>query len=93
MERGGIITSKGIQEVQNQAPDPENGFEFGFEDLHRLDDPKTLATFHTHPNASSNLTNLDYVAFMSYPKLKHYIVGNDGVRCYRVHKGQIIEEN
>lgn len=93
MERGGILTNKGIQELKNIDSDPEHAFSMSPQDLEKLNSSNTTATFHTHPNAKSLLTNLDYLAFLHYPRLKHYIIGNDGIRCYRVHKGAVIEES
>lgn len=93
MERGGIITNQGVQELKNASLDPEGGFSYSDEDLNKLNEETTLATFHTHPNCNSVLTTVDYISFLSYPRLKHYIVGKDGVRCYRIQKGVIIEEN
>lgn len=74
----------GPVECSNVCEDPENGFEFSFEDLEKLDDPNTLGTFHTHPNHSNNLSYEDYESFLNYPVLVHYIIGNDGVKSYKI---------
>ena len=91
-ERGGIITKMGPEECQNICENPEEGFELSFEDLDRLDYPDLIGTFHTHPGGSSNLSYGDYESFLSYPMLKHYIVGEDGVRAYKTVNGRLVNE-
>lgn len=61
-----------------------------FEDQDRLDDSDVIGTFHTHPNGSSNLSYEDYESFISYPNLVHYIIGEDGVRSYKVLDGRLV---
>jgi proteasome lid subunit RPN8/RPN11 len=63
-----------------------------FDDMDKLDLADTIGTFHTHPNASANLSHEDYESFMGYPRLVHYIVGADGVRKFRVMDGILIQE-
>ena len=89
-ERGGIITRMGPVECENVCEDPENGYEMSFEDMDKLDDSDTVGTFHTHPGKSSNLSYEDYESFMAYPILVHYIVGEDGVRSFKVVEGRLI---
>lgn len=64
-----------------------------FEDLDRLDEADTLATFHTHPGQSANLSYEDYESFMGYPYLTHYIIGADGIKSYRVVNGRLLNES
>ena len=89
-ERGGIITRMGPVECENVCEDPENGYEMSYEDMDKLDDSDTMGTFHTHPSRSANLSFEDYESFMAYPGLTHYIVGEDGVRSYKVIGGELI---
>lgn len=92
-ERGGIVTKLGLVELKNVCEDPINGFELSYEDLDKLDEINTLATFHTHPGSSSNLSHEDYESFMSYPRLTHYIIGEDGISTYKVLNGMLINES
>lgn len=75
------------------AEDPEKDFEISCEDMLKLDDPNTLGTFHTHPNASSNLSMSDYISFLNYPRLIHYIYGIHGLRKFRVVEDFVIAED
>lgn len=83
-ERCGIITvNQEIREVANQAEDPENTFAFRLEDL----EDGVIATWHSHPKTSANLSIADYRFYQSWPEFIHFIVGVDEVRCYQVHDG------
>ena len=77
-------------ECNNACEDPENGFEFSFEDLEKLDDPNILGTFHTHPNHSNNLSYEDYESFLNYPVLTHYIIGDNGVKSYKIVREKVV---
>ncbi len=87
-ERVGFISSGGaIVECENIAQDPVYGFAVsGCDILAHLD---AVATWHTHPGASSNLSMDDHSAFLNFPDMKHFIIGSDGVRCYEVRDGVI----
>lgn len=87
---GFLLPPKGkVVEVENICSDPENGFEVSAEDLVKYGET-ALASWHTHPGASSNLSADDFVAFLNYPNMKHYVVGMDGVKCYVVENGKVI---
>ena len=88
---GFIIDDDHVVEVVNVCSDPVNGFEVSGEDLVRYCDIAT-ATWHTHPGQSSNLTVEDHSSFLRYPKLKHHIVGVDGISTYYVEKGKVLVE-
>ena len=89
-ERVGFIFSDDtIVEVENVAARPEDSFDVSAEDLIAYGERAT-ATFHTHPGVISNLSNDDYSAFLSWPKLRHYIIGSDGIRCYKVMNNTVI---
>jgi len=94
-ERGGFITKDGIiVEVENIHQNKEDYFMFSCDDLDKLDDENVLATFHTHPNKSANLSKEDYDAFVNWEKLLHFIVGKDKISCYKVsERGTVIVEN
>ena len=62
VERCGIITAEGeIVEKTNRAADPARFFEFSIEDLEGA-----VATWHTHPKSSANLSIDDYRFFQSW---------------------------
>jgi len=81
-ERVGFIIDDCIIEVDNICADPEQGFMIKTEDILQYADIAT-ATWHTHPNVNSNISDEDYVTVKNWPKLVHYIIGNDGVSCYK----------
>lgn len=64
-----------------------------YEDMDKLDNADTVGTFHTHPGKSANLSYDDYETFMAYPGLKHYIVGKEGVKAYKVVDGRLLNES
>lgn len=88
-ERVGFILKDGnLVEVENIASDPVQGFKVKGEDLLKcVSDAK--ATWHTHPGETFNLSVSDYIAFKSYPKLTHFIIGSNGVREYYVENGEV----
>lgn len=89
-ERLGFILEDGeIVEVFNNHEDSEKGARYLSKDLFNFAyNPKTenkaVATWHTHPNGSNNLSGEDYEAFKGHPQLTHYIVGKNGVAKYTV---------
>lgn len=90
-ERVGFIMPDGdIVEVDNQHPQPDNGFDVSIDDLEKYADT-AVATWHTHPGGEANLSLDDHEGFMNYTTLDHYIVGSDGLRRYRVVRGQIVQ--
>ena len=89
-ERVGLILKSGKAiELENVAPDPQVGSTISLDDLVRYED-EAVATWHTHPSAPSNLSMDDYEAFKNWPHLKHYIIGLEGVRCFRVAGGRVL---
>lgn len=90
-ERGGLILKDGsVIEFKNVAEVPKEGFlpEITVDLLAHLDN--ALATWHTHPGASANLSVEDWETFTQWPDHAHAIVGTDGVRWYRVERGVVI---
>lgn len=89
-ERVGIIKRDGeIVEFENVCSSPD-GFQLKGDDLLLLESEDVVATWHTHPGASANLSVGDFHAFRAWPKLTHYIVGIDGVDEYIVRDGEVI---
>lgn len=89
-ERVGFVLKSGeIVEVMNICEKPEEGFKVSGIDLLRLT-PHAQATWHTHPKADSNLSTDDWHAFLNYPELEHYIIGNDGLTKYVVENGAVL---
>ena len=93
-ERVGFVTLGGeVVEVANISETPEEAFFVSAEDLIEYED-NSVATFHTHPNLTSNLSAEDHIAFRMWPDKKHFIIGSDGVRCYSVTRsGAVIYDD
>jgi proteasome lid subunit RPN8/RPN11 len=90
-ERVGFILDDGsLVEVENEDPNPEQGFSVCAEDLITFGE-RAVATWHTHPGASSNLSMLDASAFLCWPDLTHYVIGNDGIKSYAVTNGKVVQ--
>ncbi len=86
---GFVLSNDAIIEVDNIAEDKKEGFDVSSENiLHYLDD--AVATWHTHPNSTSNLSVGDFETFLNWPNQRHYIVGNDGVQEYYVEDGEVL---
>lgn len=91
-ERCGLILSDGtIIEVPNKHPHRTKAFMIGVKDMHEAGDA-LIATWHTHPGQTSALSQDDYLGFTAWPHLLHYIVGTDGVRCYKADSTGVISE-
>lgn len=92
-ERVGFVLKDGSTvEISNICQDPKNGFDVDGADLLRyLDD--AVATWHTHPNATSNLSVGDLQSYLNYPELTHYIAGTDGVATYYVENGRVLRKD
>ena len=90
-ERGGIISkTAGLIELSNASDNPEKSFSLSIKDQELLDSPDTIGTFHTHPGSSSNLSYEDWLSFYSYPRLTHYICGEQGVITYKIQEGILV---
>jgi proteasome lid subunit RPN8/RPN11 len=86
---GFVLTNGSIVEVENICHDPENGFDVRGEDILKHED-SAEATWHTHPGCDSNLSVGDHETFLGFPHLAHYIIGIDGIRCFKVEKGRVL---
>lgn len=96
-ERVGFILSDGeVIEVPNISVTPEIAFLVKGSDILKYGLPESptpaIATWHTHPKKDANLTIEDHEMFLNYSHLKHYIVGTDGVRGYRVENGRVLND-
>lgn len=81
---GFIIPRNEIVEVRNISDKPHDGFLVAPEDIILYTEEKeAIATWHTHPNQSANLSGEDYRIFHNWPNLTHFIIGNDGVRAFK----------
>lgn len=90
-ERGGFVLEDGtLLEFPNNSPEPNEGasLEIGVEQLPLLD--YAIATWHTHPGATANLSVGDAETFTQWPNMLHAIVGTNGVRWYGVKNGAVI---
>lgn len=82
-ERCGFIMPSTLVEVANVHLNPTEGFDISADDIVRWGN-ECVATWHTHPGATSNLSEDDYSCFVKqWPELHHFIVGSDGVKCYK----------
>lgn len=81
-ERCGVILDDGsIVELDNIHPTPLLGFAMPVE---ALEASNVVATWHTHPVTGPNLSIADYRAFVSQPRLRHYVVAETEIWCYGV---------
>ena len=79
-ERGGVILRDGtIVEFTNHS---EDGFVCDVAELIPVED-RLAATWHTHPDATAQLSGMDWASFVAWPNLLHMIIGTDGIRQYR----------
>lgn len=89
-ERCGLILKDGsVIELDNIAVDKENGYQISPADIVKYEDTM-VGSWHTHPGHDSNLSEKDYVGFLMWPDLTHYIVGIDGVAKYTIKDGIIL---
>jgi proteasome lid subunit RPN8/RPN11 len=89
VERCGVILQDmTVVELSNLSPNPTEGFEMDIEQVLAL---KPIATWHTHPKTSANLSAPDYLLYLQHPDLWHYIVGSAGETwCYFVEDGVVL---
>jgi proteasome lid subunit RPN8/RPN11 len=83
---GLILKGNRVIETKNIAENPVTGFEIDAADLIANED-KLIGTWHTHPNMSSVLSEADWFGFVQWPKLKHWIIGQDTISVYTVEDG------
>lgn len=88
---GLILTGNRIIELKNQSQVPEEAFAIDAEDLIKHH-KEMIGTWHTHVVTTSYPSGADYVCFQNWPLLKHYIVGTDGVKCYKLDGKRVVED-
>jgi proteasome lid subunit RPN8/RPN11 len=86
---GFILKGNRMVEVKNIHDSPELGFEIDPEAIVRHEE-QLKATWHTHPHGNSSLSQADYVCFLNWPTLEHYIISKDGVKRYVVEDGLVV---
>ena len=89
-ERIGVILFDGtIIECENISHDKAHSAALSAENLVMFE-TLAAATWHTHPEASCNLSLDDYDAFLLWPQWRHWIIGNDGAACYEAVDEEVI---
>lgn len=89
-ERCGLILTDGtVLETANVANSPDEAFEIPDRDLVKYEE-QLAASWHTHPGVSSQLSYKDFEGFLSWPNLRHYIIGSDGITAYVVRRGAVV---
>ena len=90
VEACGLILKDGtIIDLVNVHASPDQAFHIAAADVikYELD---MAATWHTHVGKAYP-SGADYVCFRNWSKLNHYIVGDDGLKCYNVEAGTVYE--
>ncbi|WMC09501.1 hypothetical protein PU634_10275 [Oceanimonas pelagia] len=83
-ERCGVVLDNGeIIELPNRAEQPALAFEVADADLAPYMG-RVVASWHTHPRTSGNLSVSDYRTFQHYPDWQHYIIDQSSVWQYSV---------
>lgn len=89
-ERVGFILESGeIVECVNICSNPVEGFDVGDADMDLYIDD-AVATWHTHPGGTKNLSVGDYDTYRGMPNLMHFIVAPDGVAAYVVDRDAVL---
>ncbi len=86
---GFVLEGNRVIEVRNVHPQPEQAVEWDPESIVRHE-PRIKGTWHSHPNGASTLSGQDHSCFLTWPHLQHYIVSLEGVRCYVVKNGVVL---
>ena len=86
---GFVLDNKKIIKLKNISPYPDLAFAFDPEEFNKYVDT-AMATWHTHTHKDPNLSFDDYQFFLSWPKLKHFIISSDAVWSYEVVNGSVI---
>lgn len=83
-ERCGVVLASGeIVELTNQSDQPSLSFSVSDAELEPYLD-QVVASWHTHPQTSGNLSVSDYRTFQNYPQWHHYIIDRTSVWAYSV---------
>ena len=79
-ERCGLVLESG--EIIELANTSESNEEFSFDHKH-LKTEGAWATWHTHPKGLHNLSGADYNSFLTVPDLRHFVVTDISVMCFK----------
>ena len=91
-ERCGFVIDGAIFELPNIHPEPTEGFEIDAGEILRYID-QIEAIWHTHPGSSSVLSGADKDYMEMWPKVSHFVVGEDGITEYKVENGVVVNAN
>ncbi len=86
---GFILDDEEIIELENISTDPALTFVFDPEEFDKHL-PRATASWHTHTHADANLSFEDYQFFLSWPKLRHFIISSEAVWSYEVTNGSVV---
>lgn len=95
-ERCGFILTDGVcVEIENVAEDKEAGYVMEPQAAMALvKTGEVIGTWHTHPNAAPDLSGDDYKGFLSWPDMKHLIIGIEdadiATRWYEITSGVVV---
>ena|SRR5688500_5558582 len=79
---GFILQNHEVVEIHNHHGDPTDGFRIKEEAMNRYSD-RILATWHTHPSTSANLSVPDYFLFCRLSQWHHVIIFKNDIRIYK----------
>lgn len=89
---GLLLTDDTVVEIKNVSNNPVIGYLMDPKEvLPYLTDEKIKGTWHTHPDGPADLSGEDLKGFLAWPHLIHYVIGKDGVKCYRVENGVVLK--
>lgn len=89
-ERVGFVLEGGeVVECLNICLNPNEGFDVGDADMDLFID-RAVATWHTHPGGTKNLSVGDYDTFRGMPELLHFIVAPDGTAAYVIDRDAVL---
>lgn len=88
---GFVLLDGSVIEVPNVASNPKENFQVSEEDLQTYES-QAVATWHTHPSSSCNLSAPDYLCFLAFPNLQHYIYDGDRLARYSISGMNVILE-
>ena len=90
-EQCGIILKDGsVLPSPNLHDRPGDAFRIDPSLLLKYED-QLFGSWHSHPKSYANLSQADYLSFLQWPELRHYIRGVDGTRCFVVENGLVVE--
>jgi len=85
---GIILRDFTLVPLQNHSSTPELNFIMKWEDYEPYRD-QIIATWHTHPHESANLSVADYLMFKSNPEWRHFIVARDIIWAYSTRNSRV----